>query len=66
MLRFVHPGNTTALAVHIRTTKRSIRCMCTESMLKRVGSSVRATNVSVRSGKLVLAAQAVFLPQRRN
>jgi hypothetical protein len=52
--------------LYIRTTKRSIRCMCTESMLKRVGSSVRATNVSVRSGKLVLAAQAVFVPQRRN
>ena len=33
--------------------------------VKRSGSCVRATSVSVRSGKLVQAAQAVFLPHPR-
>ena len=52
--------------LYIRTTKRTIRCMCTESILKRVRYSVRATNVSVKSSKLVQTAQAIFLPQARN
>ena len=48
--------------LYISTTKRSIRCMWIDSIPSMLGLNVRATNVSVKSGKLIQSAQAVFLP----
>ena len=52
--------------LYISTKKRSIRCMWIDSIPNMLGFDVSATNVSVRSGKLVQTAQAVFLPHPRN
>ena len=60
-----YTGCTTPL-VYMSTTKRSNRCNGKASRLNMLGLNMRAPDVTVRSGKLVLIAQAVFLSYPRN
>ena len=52
--------------LYMSTTKDTIRCIYTELRQNRSGWYVRASSVSVSSGILLQAAQAVFLPRPRN
>ena len=48
--------------LYMNIAKRLRRCICTDTTLKRWGSRVRATSVSVRSGMLGHAAHAAVMP----
>jgi hypothetical protein len=50
------------ILLYISTVKRSRQLMCSGSSVRLAGSCVKAMKVSVTSGKLGYAFQAVFFP----